>query len=51
MHKAKAAAIALLTVLTLTVSLMPYDAFAEYRTSVGEAETPERYQEDRRCAL
>ena len=45
MHKAKAAVIALLTVLTLTVSLMPYDAFATYRTSVGEAETPERYQE------
>ena len=28
MHKAKAAALALLTVLTLTVSLMPLDVFA-----------------------
>ena len=46
MHKAKAAAFALLTVLTLTVSLMPSSAFAVYRTSVGDAETPERYQED-----
>ncbi|MDO5134236.1 MAG: hypothetical protein Q4D81_14835, partial [Eubacteriales bacterium] len=45
MRKAKAAAIALLTVLTMTISLMPYDAFAVYRTSVGDAETPERYLE------
>lgn len=45
MHKAKAAALALLTILTLTVSLMPLDVFATYRTSVGDAETPERYQE------
>ena len=46
MHKAKATAIALLMALTLTVSLIPHDAFAAYRTSVGDAETPERYQED-----
>ena len=45
MQKAKKAAIALLTVLTLSVSLIPHTAFATYRTSVGDAETPERYQE------
>ena len=45
MRKKKAAAIALLTVLTLTITLLPHDAFAVYRTSVGDAETPERYLE------
>ena len=45
MQKTKVAAIALLTVLALTVTLMPQGSFATYRTSVGDAETPERYQD------
>lgn len=45
MRRTKAAAIALLTVLTLTITLMPHDAFAVYRTSVGDAETPERFED------
>lgn len=45
-HKTKAAAVALLTILTLIITLTPHNAFAEYRTSVGDAETPERFQED-----
>ena len=44
-RRAKAAAIALLTVLALTVSLMPFGAFATYRTSVGDAETPAKYED------
>ena len=46
MHRAKKTAIALLTVAALIVSLTPLGAFAAYRTSVGDAETPERYQDD-----
>jgi len=46
MRTAKAAAIALLTVLALIVSMTPLGAFAAYKTSVGDAETPERYQKD-----
>jgi len=45
MRRAKAIAIALIAVLALTVSLIPHDAFAVYRTSVGDAETPERYED------
>jgi len=45
-HKTKAAAVALLAILTLIITLTPHNAFAEYRTSVGDAETPERFQED-----
>ncbi len=47
MKKAKTAAItlALLLVLTLTVTLTTQDAFALYRTSVGDAATPEKYRE------
>ena len=45
-RKTKAAAVALLIVLTLIITLTPHSAFAEYRTSVGDAETPERFQKD-----
>ena len=45
MRNTKATAIALLTVLALTVSLMPQVTFASYRTSVGDAETPARYED------
>ena len=45
-RKTKAAAVALLTVLTLIITLTPHNAFAVYRTSVGDAETPERFQDD-----
>ena len=45
-RKTKVAAVALLTVLTLIITLTPHNAFAVYRTSVGDAETPERFQDD-----
>ena len=45
MRRKKTAAIALLTVLILVVSLMPLNAFAVYRTSVGDAETPAKYKD------
>ncbi|MGX8774464.1 MAG: GH25 family lysozyme, partial [Bacillota bacterium] len=45
MQKAKKAAIALLVILTLTVTAAPCNAFAVYRTSVGDAETPDRFEE------
>lgn len=44
--KTKAVILSLLTVTILIFSLMPFGAFAAYRTSVGDAETPEKYQDD-----
>lgn len=45
MRRRKSAIIALLAVLVLAVSLTPMDAFAVYRASVGDAETPAKYKE------
>ena len=46
MRKKRAVWVAIIAAVTLSVSLIPISSFAEYRTSVGDAETPERYQED-----
>lgn len=45
MRRKKTAAIALLAILTLIISMIPLDAFAGYRTSVGDAETPAKYRD------
>ena len=46
MKKRTTAAIALIAAAIMVVTLAPFSAFATYRTSVGDAETPDRFDEE-----